>query len=74
MSHPETHPDPFMQRFTTILVAGLVLVGFAVLARTLLDAAAPVPASVVEYRAPAAAPERAATVARYEWERERIAR
>lgn len=74
MSDPKTEADPFMQRFTTILVAGLVLVGFAVLARTVLDAAAPVPTGIVEYRAPAAAPEKAATVARYEWERERIAR
>ena len=66
--------DPFMRRFTTILVAGLVMVGLAVVARTLLDAAAPVPSGIVEHRSPPTAPGEGATVARYEWEREQVAR
>lgn len=67
-------PDPFLRRFTTILVAGLVMIGLAVLARTLLDAAAPLPAGIVEHRALPAAAGEGATVARYEWEREQVAR
>ena len=71
MREAASQPDPFLQRFTTILVAGLVLVGLAVLTRTLLDAAAPTPSGIVEYGTPAPSRRDGATVARYEWERER---